>query len=214
LYLPLHFKEERPLVLEAAMRAAPFASVVVAADHGIEANHLPLHVRKTEEGLLVVGHVARANPVWTLPVRGEALALFSGPHGYVSPSAFASKREHGKVVPTWNYVAVHAHGPIRWIEDERWLAELLEELTAEHEAGRAEPWKVSDAPAAFTQGLLRAIVGLEIRVTRLEGKLKLSQNRSRADREGVIAELRARGDEASGALAAAMQAALDAPAVP
>jgi transcriptional regulator len=209
MYLPVHFKEERPLILEALMRAAPLASIVVATEGGLEANLVPLHQRYTEQGLQLVGHVAKANPVWTLPVRGEALAIFSGPEAYVSPSAFASKREHGKVVPTWNYVAVHAHGPIRWIDDEAWIAQLLEELTNEHEAGRAEPWRVSDAPAAFTSGLLRAIVGFEIRVTRLEGKLKLSQNRSRADRESVIAELRQRGDEASAALAEAMQAALD-----
>jgi transcriptional regulator len=214
MYLPVQFTETRPLVLETLMRAAPLASVVIASDERLEANHVPVHVRKTDEGLLLVGHVARANPVWKLPVRGEVLVIFSGPHAYVSPSAFPAKREHGKVVPTWNYVVVHAAGPIRWIEDEAWIAHLLEELTHEHEAGRADPWKPSDAPAAFIQGLLRAIVGFEIRVTRLEGKLKLSQNRSRADREGVIAELRARGEEASAALAEAMQAALDGAAGP
>jgi transcriptional regulator len=112
-------------------------------------------------------------------------------------------------VPTWNYVSVHAHGPLRWVHDDEWLAELLQQLTDEHEAGRPEPWRVSDAPAAFTASLRQAIVGLEISVTRLEGKLKLGQNRSRADREGVIAELRQRGDAASAAVADAMQAALD-----
>jgi transcriptional regulator len=209
MYLPIHFKEQRPLVLEALMRAAPLASVVIATEGGLEANLLPLHQRKTEQGLYLVGHVARSNPVWNMAAVGEALAIFSGPQGYVSPSAYPAKREHGKVVPTWNYVAVHAHGPVRWIHDEAWIAALLEELTNEHESRRPHPWKVSDAPASFVKNQLRAIVGLELTVTRLEGKLKLSQNRSRADREGVIAELRQRGDEASAALADAVQAALD-----
>jgi transcriptional regulator len=217
MYVPAHFKEETAGVLQALMRAAPLASLVIATEQGLEANMLPLLLREGTAGtgvaggggLLLVGHVARANPLWKAPARGEALAIFSGPQGYVSPSAYASKREHGKVVPTWNYVAVHAHGPIRWIEDDAWLAALLDELTNAHEAGRAEPWRVSDAPADFTAATRRGIVGLEMSVTRLEGKLKLNQNRSLADRQGVIAELRQRGDEASNALADAMQAALD-----
>jgi transcriptional regulator len=214
MYCPAHFREERAVVLQALMRAAPFASLVIATEQGLEANLLPLLLREGppgagDTGLMLVGHVARANPIWKKPARGEALAIFSGPQGYISPSAFASKKEHGKVVPTWNYVTVHAHGPIRWIEDDAWLAAFLEELTNEHEAGRAEPWRVSDAPADFTAATRRGIVGLEIPVTRLEGKLKLNQNRSLADRQSVIAELRQRDDEASNALAEAMQAALD-----
>ena len=208
MYRPALFKEDRPLVLCSLMRVAPLATLVVATDAGLEANPVPLLVRELDDGLVLVGHVARTNPVWKLPVR-EALAIFSGPEGYISPSAYASKREHGEVVPTWNYVTVHAHGSLRWIEDDAWLAGLLEELTHEHEQARAEPWRVSDAPDAFITGLRRAIVGLELRVTRLEGKLKLGQNRNRADRESVIAELRQRGDEASRALAEAMAATLD-----
>jgi transcriptional regulator len=208
-YRPAHFKEERPGVLYDLMRRAPLATLVLATDEGLEANPLPLLLRESEAGVVLAGHVARTNPVWKQPARGEALALFSGPEGYVSPSAYPSKKTDGEVVPTWNYVAVHAHGTLRWIEDDAWLWQLLQDLTDEHERGRAEPWRASDAPPKFTAGLRRAIVGFELRVTRLEGKLKLGQNRTRADREGVIAELSERGDEASRALAAAMQAALD-----
>jgi transcriptional regulator len=209
MYVPASFKEERPEVLHAWMRRSPLATVVVATDSGLEANPVPLLLREGSAGMTLVGHVARSNPVWKTAPRGEALALFAGPQAYISPSSYASKREHGEVVPTWNYVAVHAHGPLRWVQDESWLGELVAQLTNEHEASRAEPWRVSDAPPAFTAGLLRAIVGLEIQVTRLTGKLKLGQNRTRPDRESAIAALLQRGDEASRALAEAMQVALD-----
>lgn len=209
MYRPAQFVEDRPEVLRALMRAAPFAHLVLLTEHGLEANGLPLMLREHAEGTTLVGHVARSNPVWRSEVRGGALAIFSGPQGYVTPSAYPTKHENGKVVPTWNYVLVHAYGTLRWVHDDDWLAALVTELTDEHEAGRAQPWRVSDAPAPFIAGLRKAIVGLELKVTRLEGKLKLGQNRPRADREGVIAELRARGDEASSALAEAMQAALD-----
>lgn len=209
MYRPAQFREERTEVLSALMRAAPFAHLVLATERGLEANGLPLHLREQEGALVLAGHVASSNPVWQMEVRGEALAIFSGPQGYVTPSAYPSKKRHGKVVPTWNYVMVHAYGTLSWVHDDAWLAQLLSALTDEHEAGRAEPWRVGDAPAAFTAGLRQAIVGLELRVTRLEGKLKLGQNRTRADRDGVIADLRARGDEASLALAEAMQAVLE-----
>jgi transcriptional regulator len=209
MYRPAVFREDRQDVLRGLMRASPFAHLVLATERGLEANGLPLLVRDGGDGLLLAGHVARSNPVWQMEVRGEALAIFSGPQGYVTPSAYATKKQDGKVAPTWNYVLVHAYGELRWVHDDEWLAELVQQLTDEHEAGRPEPWRVSDAPAAFTAALRQAIVGVELRVTRLEGKLKLGQNRSRADREGVIAELLARGDEASAALAEAMQRVLD-----
>jgi transcriptional regulator len=209
MYVPASFREERPEVLYASMRRAPLATLVIATDAGLEANPVPLLVREGDTGVTLVGHVARSNPVWKMSPRGEALALFAGPQGYITPSSYASKRESGEVVPTWNYVTVHAEGVLRWIHDEVWLAELVEQLTNEHEAGRTEPWHVNDAPPGFTAGLLRAIVGLEIQVTRLTGKLKLGQNRTRADRESAIAELRQRGDDTSRELADAMQAALD-----
>lgn len=209
MYRPAHFDEGRPEVLLSVMRASPLACLVVSTDGGLEANHLPLVVREGEGGWCLAGHVAKSNPVWKAAVLGEGVAIFSGPQAYVTPSAYASKKVDGKVVPTWNYVAVHAYGRVRWVHDDEWLARLLEELTRERELGRAEPWHVSDAPAEFTAGLRRAIVGVEISVARLEGKLKLGQNRARADRESVIADFRQRGDEASLAMAEAMAATLE-----
>lgn len=209
MYVPAIFQEDRPEVLYASIRRAPLATVVIATGAGLEANLVPLLLREAEGGATLVGHVARSNPVWKMRPLGDALALFAGPQGYISPGYYVSKREHGEVVPTWNYVAIQAYGALRWVEDEAWLAALVDQLTNEREAGSAEPWRVGDAPAAFTAGLLRAIVGLEIRVTRLTGKLKLGQNRTRADRESAIAALRGRGDDASLALAEAMQSTLD-----
>jgi transcriptional regulator len=205
-YLPSAFTEHRTEVLHELIRAAPFATLVVPTAQGLEANHLPLLLR-AEGGATLVGHVARANPVWQREPTGEALAVFGGAHGYVSPSGYPSKAEHGKVVPTWNYVVVHAHGRLRWIEDDAWLATLLEDLTVAHEADRPEPWHVSDAPADFVARTRKGVVGLELVVTRLEGKFKLSQNRALADREGVVALLERQADPASLALAQAMRAA-------
>jgi transcriptional regulator len=204
MYVPTAFNEQRAEVLHDLIRAAPFATLVVPTAQGLEANHIPLLLR-LEGGARLVGHVARANPVWKLEPTGEALAVFGGAQGYVSPSAYASKAEHGKVVPTWNYVVVHAHGRLRWIEEDAWLAALLEDLTGAHEAARPEPWQVSDAPADFVARTRQGVVGLELVITRLEGKLKLSQNRSLADREGVVALLERQGDAASLALARAMR---------
>jgi transcriptional regulator len=209
MYRPAIFREDRRDVLCALMRRAPLATIVIHTDEGLSANLVPLLLREQASGLVLAGHVARSNTMRALPVVGEVLVLFAGPAGYVSPSAYPSKKDGGEVVPTWNYIAVQARGRLRWIEDDAWLERLLEELTDEHESPRAEPWRVSDAPPAFTRELRAAVVGLEIEVTRLEGKLKLGQNRTRADREGVIAELRERGDGASLALADAMQAVLD-----
>ena len=130
------------------------------------------------------GHVARANPVWKAGA-GEALAIFLGPHAYVSPSWYPSKAETGKAVPTWNYIAVHARGTIQWIQDGDWLRAHVTALSAAHEAGRENPWAIGDAPASYVDGLLRAIVGFELSIAKLEGKWKLSQNRDAADRAGV-----------------------------
>jgi transcriptional regulator len=144
-------------------------------------NHIPFLMR---DGMLV-GHVARANDVWK-NLAGESVVIFQGPEAYITPSWYASKREHGKVVPTWNYAVVHAHGTPRAIEDRDWLYALVTELTDANEASRPQPWKVTDAPAEFVRAQLGAIVGIEIAVARLVGKWKASQNRSAADRRGVI----------------------------
>src|SRR5262249_34938418 len=145
---------------------------------GLAANHVPLLLDAPQGELGTLrGHVARANPIWReLSADAQALAIFHGPQGFVSPAWYATKRETGKVVPTWDYAVVHAHGPLRAIEDRDWLRRNVEQLTAQHEAGRAVPWRVADAPADYVEHMLGAIVGLELAIARLVGKWKLSQN--------------------------------------
>jgi transcriptional regulator len=177
MYVPDHFREDRPDVLHLAMRQIGFATLVT---QNLDANHLPMLL----DGNVLRGHVARANPVWK---QGEsaALAIFLGPHAYVSPNWYPSKAETGKAVPTWNYITVHARGPVRWVQDGEWLRDNVTALSQAHEAGQPAPWQVSDAPASYVDGLLRAIVGFELTIESLEGKYKLSQNRHAADRAGV-----------------------------
>jgi transcriptional regulator len=174
---------------------------------GLVANLVPLEYDCSEgpHGTLR-GHLARANPVWreTLP-QHEALAVFPGPQGYVSPGWYPSKREHGKVVPTWNYVAAQARGTLRVVDDAPWLRALVGRLTDRHESRSAQPWKVGDAPDDYVAQMLRAIVGVEIRLSALLVKLKLSQNRSAADRAGVVAGLEGTGDAEARALAGWMR---------
>jgi transcriptional regulator len=178
MYVPPHFAETDPDVLRALIRAHPLGTWVT---RDLVVNHIPFLMR---DGMLV-GHVARANDVWK-NLAGESVVIFQGPEAYITPSWYASKREHGKVVPTWNYAVVHAHGTPRAIEDRDWLYALVTELTDANEASRPRPWKVTDAPAEFVRAQLGAIVGIEIAVERLVGKWKASQNRSAADRRGVI----------------------------
>jgi transcriptional regulator len=211
MYTPPAFREDRPEVLHAVMRAARLALLVSAAPDGgaPDATHLPLLLEAAEgpHGTLY-GHVAKANTHWrSLAAGGPARAIFPGPEAYVSPSHYASKAEHGKVVPTWNYVAVHAIGPVEVIEDAARLHALVSRLTDHHEAPRAEPWAVADAPEPFVAGQLKGIVGIVLRIETLIGKRKLSQNRSEADRAGVERGLGASDDAADRAVAQAMAAA-------
>jgi transcriptional regulator len=179
-----------------AVRSAEF--VTVTADGFPTATMLPIFW----EDHTVVAHMARANPQWRELVPGSAaLLICAGPQAYISPSWYAAKYEHGRVVPTWNYSAVHLSGTVRVHEDPDWLADAVETLTAVHEHGRAQPWSPADAPAPYIRGQLKGIVGLEISVLRVEAKAKLSQNRSPADRRGVIDGLR--GDRVIGAAAVA-----------
>ena len=188
MYTPSAFAEARPEVLHALLREHPLASLVSQSPSGLEAAHLPL-LYFPEEGVLR-GHMARANRQWeTMTPGGEVLAIFLGPQHYVSPGWYPSKHEHSKVVPTWNYVAVHAHGRVTVRHEAAWLLENVRALTDAQEAAQEHSWRVTDAPADYIDGLLRAIVGIEIEITRLEGKWKVSQNRPAADREGVAAGL-------------------------
>ena len=188
MYLPTHFEESRPEVLQQTLRSHPLGLLVTLGGGGLEANAIPflLDAGRGPHGTLR-GHVARANPVWR-EARGEveAMVVFQGPQAYVSPSWYATKAETGKVVPTWNYVLVQARGPLVVMDDPVWLRRLVGDLTEHHESTRAAPWKVDDAPADFTDRLLRAIVGIEIPLSSLRGKWKVSQNRPTADREGVV----------------------------
>jgi transcriptional regulator len=204
MYVPPAFREDDLATLHATMRGARLASLVTATDEGLVATPLPL-LLAPEEGPYgtLYGHLARANPQWKLPPTGDAMALFMGPDAYVSPSWYPSKLEHGKVVPTWNYIAVHAHGPAEFFEDADRLLGVVTRLTDLHERSRAEPWAVTDAPEAFVRGQLRGIVGLRMPITRIEGKRKMSQNRSATDRAGVAAGL-AESDRASDRAVAAL----------
>ena len=192
MYLPAHFEETRADVMHALLRAHPLATWVVQGADGLTVNHIPFLIDPVRgpHGTLV-GHVARANPVWQQ--LGASVAVFQGPQAYVSPNWYPSKHAHGKAVPTWNYAVVHAHGTPRAIESRDALLEIVTRLTLAHEGHQAAPWAVSDAPADYIEQLLKAIVGIEIPIVRLTGKWKMSQNRSSADRRGVVAGLEADG---------------------
>jgi transcriptional regulator len=195
-YIPEKFKESRPEVLHAIMRSHPLATLVVMGDSGFIANHMPM-VALAEPAPFgrLRGHIARANPLWKQYRSGsDALAIFHGPQAYISPNLYATKQQTGEVVPTWNYAVAHARGPLEFTHDAAWLRELVGGLTNTHEASQPRPWQVEDAPGEFTQAMLGLIVGFELTITSLVGKLKLSQNRTDEDRRGVLAGLKAAGD--------------------
>jgi transcriptional regulator len=198
MYQPRHFEQTDPAVWQALLREQPFATLVTPAGEGFTADHLPLQYDPTSK--VLQGHVARANPLWREAHGREVLAIFQGPHAYITPSWYAAKQEHGKVVPTWNYAVVHLHGRLEAIEDTAWLRGFVERLTARHEASRAQPWAVSDAPADYIEQMLKAIVGIRIEVARVEAKWKVSQNRSAADRQGVVQGSALDGNDAMAAL--------------
>lgn len=192
MYVPPAFRDDNRASIHAAMRAARLSNLVTATAEGLMATPLPfiLDDREGEHGTLY-GHVARANPQWRSQPIGEAVAIFMGPDAYVTPSWYATKQETGKVVPTWNYIAVHAYGPVEFFDDANRLRDVITRLTDLYEKPLAEPWAVTDAPEQFVQAQLRGIVGLRMPITRLDGKRKLSQNRSSEDRARVAAGLAA-----------------------
>lgn len=202
MYVPAHFAVTDAEVAP-VLRAGGLAHLVTPTAAGLVATPLPLLY--DEPGGALVGHVARNNPHWSAVPTGDSLAIFAGPQAYVSPNWYPSKAEHGRAVPTWNYEVVHVHGRLVVHDDVDWLRAHVTALTDAHEAAHAHPWQVTDAPAEFVAGQLRAIVGLELVITRVEGKAKLSQNRSAADRAGVIAALSASDRASDRAVAAAMR---------
>ncbi len=187
MYIPALYAEERPETIVAFIDANPFGVVVSSSQAGLCATHLPLvlHPALGAKGVLR-GHVARANAHHRGSVLDEALVIFSDPGAYITPSWYASKREHGRVVPTWNYVAVHVYGRLTFIDDDTWLHEHVRGLTDRHEAPHSHPWSVSDAPPEYIAGQIKGIVGLELEIGRIEAKWKMSQNRSSQDVDGVI----------------------------
>ncbi len=197
------FAEERVDVMHALIRAHALTTLVVCVDGVPDANHLPLLLdpRPAPYGTLR-GHVARANPLWRQLADGrQALAIFQGPQTYVTPSWYPSKRETGQVVPTWNYAVGHAYGVPVVREDRAWLRNLVSQLTDLQETPMAQPWSIDDAPAEYIERMLGAIVGIELPISRLQGKWKVNQNRTAADRAGVVAGLAQSGDAQSLAMA-------------
>jgi transcriptional regulator len=207
MYTPQHFQEQRPDVLARAIRDIQFALLVTAIDGAYLASHVPMVLKRAGGAFTLEAHVARANEHWkALGGKPASLAVFQGPQTYVSPSWYETKRQHGKVVPTWNYVVVHAHGSLEIVEDQDWLLAHLGDLVAANESRREQPWAISDAPADFIHGMTRSIVGLRLSVERLEGKWKMIQNRPQADRLGTMAGLSASADPNDQAVAAVMRA--------
>ena len=210
MYLPAHFEEKRPDVLHELVRRHPLGLLVTLADAGLQANSIPFFLDADPAGGpgILRAHVARANPLWhEARPEVEALVVFQGAQAYVSPNWYPSKAAHGKVVPTWNYVMVQARGTLRAVDDAAWVHALVARLTTHHEATQAKPWAVTDAPADYVDTMTRAIVGIEITLSALIGKWKVSQNRSAADRAGVAAGLAAAGDMDSAALAGGLPGA-------
>jgi transcriptional regulator len=211
LYIPPQFKEDRIPVLHDAMRQAGLATLVTMGDDGLEASHVPmlLDPEPAPFGTLH-GHISKANGQWRRSRPDvPALAVFLGPDAYISPSWYETKRQTGKVVPTWNYVAIHATGSLRFFDDPEQLLALVTRLTERQEGERSEPWAVGDAPADFIRAQLKGIVGFELSIARLEGKWKMSQNRPIADRTGAIEGLLHEGGTAGAAVASIIAERVD-----
>ncbi|RQW69746.1 FMN-binding negative transcriptional regulator [Halomonas sp. YLB-10] len=204
MYQPRHFAMTDEDARMAVVRAYPFATLVTDGDQGVCIDHLPLMVEQTSQGALVLrGHIARANALWRLgegeradAAAIEAVAIFHGPDAYISPGWYPDKRRHGRVVPTWNYQVVHAHGRLVFPRESDWLTSHLTSLVDRFEAGREAPWAVDDAPEDYLEGMRRGIVGVELEVTRLVGKHKASQQKPLEEREGIREGLREDGRSA------------------
>jgi transcriptional regulator len=207
MYIPAHFAEPRVEVLHELIRARPLCTLVTLSSAGLNANHIPLLLSAEPSPFGTLrGHVARSNPIWSdLAGDVEVLAIFHGPDAYITPSWYPTKAETGKVVPTWNYAVAHAYGRLRAIDDGAWLRTHLETLTAHNEAAFPSPWQLSDAPREYTDKLIAAVVGMEIAITRLSGKWKISQNQPAQNRAGVVAGLRANASGAALQMAALVE---------
>lgn len=204
MYIPKHFEETDLPTLHALVQSHPLGAWVTLADGALVVNHIPFYIdpARGEYGTLVC-HVARANTVWKNFLREVlSVVIFQGPQTYITPSWYPSKQEAGKAVPTWNYAVVHAHGLPHVMDDRDWLLAHVSRLSDMHEENRPHPWGVEDAPPDFIDGMLKAIVGIEIPITKIDGKWKASQNRPAQDKLGVVAGLSAQADDDSQAMAA------------
>jgi transcriptional regulator len=191
MYVPSVFAEQRPAVMHALIADHPLGAVVTHGDKGLDAVHVPFEISAPSEDApfgILRAHVSRANPIWRQD-GVAALVLFQGPSAYIAPELYEDKAIDGKVVPTYNYVNVHAHGTLRAVDDPQWLLAMLDRMTSRHEGKRATPWSVHDAPREFVDKLLAAIVGIEIRVERMHGIWKLSQNHPQQDLRNITADL-------------------------
>ena len=207
MYVPPHFLEDDKAALHRAIGETRLATLVTLDSEGLEASHVPILLDEEEGPFGVIrGHLARANPQWRrASAETPALVMFLGPDAYVSPNWYATKRETGKVVPTWNYLAIHAYGRVEFFEDAERLRAIVTSLTQRHEGRREKPWAVSDAPEDYIQAQLRGIIGFRLPIDRLEGKWKLSQNRPEADRRGVIEGLEGEGGALESTIAQRMK---------
>jgi transcriptional regulator len=209
MYTPRHFEESRTEVLHEFIRGHNFAALVTLGPEGLCASHIPFLLDPDPAPLGTLrAHIARANGQWRGVSPEAALVIFAGPHHYISPNWYPSKAEHGRVVPTWNYTAVHAYGVLRTFDDPEHLLGIVRDLTNLHESSLQAPWKVEDTPPGFIEGILPSIIGVEIPITRLEGKWKVSQNRPDADRRETAQQLRALGTSEGKAMARLVEAAL------
>lgn len=201
MYIPAHNAERDITAMHDLIRARPLGAWITTGPDGLVANHIPFLIDsgRGEFGTLI-GHVARANPVWKSPA--PSLVIFQGPQAYITPAWYPSKQSDPKTVPTWNYTVVHAHGVPSIIEDADWLLRHVTQLVDTHEADQPHPWKVTDAPRQYIDAMLRGIVGIEIPIDRLDGKWKVSQNRTGEDKQGATAGLAALGDDESTAMSA------------
>lgn len=201
MYQPKQFEESRPEVLRAVVQQHPLALLITLSDDGLQADPIPLLWREGSDGqVLLAGHVARANPLWQRTrFDTEVLAVFQGPQHYISPGWYATKAEHGRAVPTWNYVTVQARGPLRVVQDAAWLRQLVEDLTTQQEAPLHQPWQVADAPVDYIEKMLAAVVGIEIAVTQLTGKWKVSQNQPAQNQASLVQALDVLGQDSDAA---------------
>lgn len=201
MYIPRHFQQTDTAELLKLIHDFPLATLIVNTTEGPSANHVPLILANdTTDRLRLQGHIARANSLSNMQCVESALAVFHGPNAYVSPNWYSTKQQHGKVVPTWNFTAVHVSGRLRTIGDRDWILSQIERLTDQQEATQSTPWAVADAPAEFTNGLLSSIVGIELEVSDLHGKWKVSQNQPEENRAGVERGLEQSGNTHSGYL--------------